>query len=409
MTQPSNATVKSGSVRFSPVLTIAIAQLFGTSLWFSANSAADDLARAWGLTATNIGMLTAAVQGGFILGTMAFALLGLADRFSASRIFCVSALLGAAFNAWFACLSGDFSAAIALRFAVGVCLAGIYPIGMKLIISWAPDRAGAALALLVGMLTLGTALPHGLRIAAAQWPWQSVMAGASALACVAAALVIHLGNGPHLPVRRHGTPNPGNPLHAFRDRQFRAVAVGYFGHMWELYAFWTVLPMLIARSSLPSLFGGLSISVLAFSIIGIGTLGCILGGMLSRSVGSARVALVALAISGACCLLLPFAADALSPGWLLFFFLIWGATVIADSPQFSAMAAKACPPALVGGALAIQNSIGFALTVVSIALASTCLGDLGMRTSWILLPGPLVGILGFLLLRRHSGRTAETA
>jgi MFS family permease len=187
--------VKRGSAQFSPVLTIAIAQLFGTSLWFSANSAADDLVRTWGLTAANIGTLTAAVQAGFILGTMAFALLGLADRFSASRIFGLAALLGAGFNAWFACLSGDFSAAIALRFAVGVCLAGIYPIGMKLIISWAPDRAGAALALLVGMLTLGTALPHGLRIAAAQWPWQYVMAGSSVLACAAAVLVLCLGNG----------------------------------------------------------------------------------------------------------------------------------------------------------------------------------------------------------------------
>ena len=401
MNQLSNATAKAGSARFSPVLTIAIAQLFGTSLWFSANSAADDLARTWGLTAANIGMLTAAVQAGFILGTMTFALLGLADRFSASRIFCLAALAGAAFNAWFACLSGDFSAAIVLRFAVGVCLAGIYPIGMKLIISWAPDRAGAALALLVGMLTLGTALPHGLRIVAAQWPWQYVMAGSSVLACVAAALVIHLGNGPHLPLRRHGAPNPGNPLHAFRDRQFRAVAVGYFGHMWELYAFWTVLPMLVARSSMPSLFGGLSISALAFAIIGIGALGCIAGGLLTRRMDSAGVALGALAISGACCLLLPFVADALSPAWLLLFFLIWGATVIADSPQFSAMAAKACPPALVGGALAIQNSIGFSLTVASIALASTCLGDLGMKTSWIFLPGPLVGILGFLMLRRR--------
>ncbi|TDF62688.1 MFS transporter [Cupriavidus sp. L7L] len=374
--------------------------MFGTSLWFSANSAADDLARTWGLTAANIGMLTAAVQSGFILGTLVFALFGLADRFSASRIFCLSALLGAAFNAWFACLSGDFSAAIGLRFAVGVCLAGIYPIGMKLIISWAPERAGAALALLVGMLTLGTALPHGLRIVAAQWPWQYVMAGSSFLACIAAAMVIHLGNGSHLPVRRQEGPNPGNPLHAFRDRQFRAVAVGYFGHMWELYAFWTVLPMLVARSSLPSLFEVQGVSALAFSITGVGAVGCVFGGLLTRWVGSAHVALSALAISGACCLLLPFAAESLSPGWLLLFFLIWGAAVVADSPQFSALAAKACPPALVGGALAIQNSIGFALTVGSIALVSTLLGDLGMRTSWILLPGPIVGILGFLLLRR---------
>ncbi|WP_258234545.1 MULTISPECIES: MFS transporter [Cupriavidus] len=131
--------MKAGTLQLYPVLTIATAQLFGTSLWFSANGAADDLARTWGLTATDIGLLTAAVQGGFILGTLILALFGLADRFSASGIFCLSGLLGAAFNTWFAFLSWDFSAAIALRFAVGVCLAGIYPIGMKLIISWAPE------------------------------------------------------------------------------------------------------------------------------------------------------------------------------------------------------------------------------------------------------------------------------
>ncbi|SPK70267.1 Transport protein, major facilitator superfamily MFS_1 (plasmid) [Cupriavidus taiwanensis] len=402
MAQSSNAALKSGWLRLDPVLTIATAQLFGTSLWFSANSAADDLARTWGLTAANIGMLTAAVQSGFILGTLVFAVFGLADRFSASRIFCLSALLGAAFNAWFACLSGDFSAAIALRFAVGVCLAGVYPIGMKLIISWAPDRAGAALALLVGMLTLGTALPHGLRIVAAQWPWQYVMAGSSLLAGIAAVMVIYLGNGPHLPMRRPGGPNPGNPLHAFRDPQFRAIAVGYFGHMWELYAFWTILPMLVARSPLPSLFETQGISALAFAIIGVGAIGCVFGGVLTRWVDSARVALSALAISGVCCFLLPFAADALSRGCLLVFFLIWGAAVVADSPQFSALAAKTCPLPLVGGALAIQNSIGFALTVASITLVSTLLGDLGMKTSWVLLPGPVLGIIGFLLLRRSS-------
>jgi len=402
MIPPSNTASRSRTSRLNPVLAIATAQLFGTSLWFSANSAADDLARAWGLTAANIGMLTAAVQGGFILGTLVFALFGLADRFSASRIFCISALLGAAFNAWFACLSGDFTAAIGLRFAVGICLAGIYPIGMKLMIGWAPERAGAALALLVGMLTLGTALPHGLRIVAAQWPWQLVMAGSSVLACIAAGMVIYLGNGPHLPARRADGPNPGNPLRAFRARQFRAVAVGYFGHMWELYAFWTMVPMLIARTSLPAQFGGQGVSALAFAVIGIGAFGCVFGGWLTRWVGSANVALTALVISGVCCLLLPVAADTLSPGWLLLFFLVWGAAVVADSPQFSALAAKACPPALIGGALAIQNSIGFALTVGSIALVSTLLGDLGMKISWLLLPGPIVGVLGFLWLRRSA-------
>ncbi|WP_258234544.1 MFS transporter [Cupriavidus pinatubonensis] len=236
----------------------------------------------------------------------------------------------------------------------------------------------------MGMLTLGAALPHGLYIVAAQWPWQYVVAGPSVLACVASAMVIFVGNGPHLPVRGASGPNPGNPLNAFRDRQFRAVAVGDFGHMWELSGFWTVLPMLVARSSLVSQVGPQGISALVFAIIGIGAFGCVVGGLITRWVDSADVALGALAISGSCCFLLPFAAEALSPGWLLLFYLIWGAAVVADSPHFSALAAMACPLALVGGALALQNSIAVALTVGSIALVSTLFGDLdGESIAWL--------------------------
>lgn len=402
MTQSITSKSSSRSTRVDPVLTIALAQFFGTSLWFSANSASDDLVKAWQISAADIGTLTAAVQAGFILGTLAFALLGIADRYRASRIFCVSAILGAIFNAWFATLSGGLHSALLLRFLVGICMAGIYPIGMKLIISWAPERAAAALSLLVGMLTLGTALPHGLRVIAAAWPWQIVIAGSSLLAGAAAVLVQLLGDGPHHPPSQ--TPcdrNPGNPIQAFRDRRFRAIAIGYFGHMWELYAFWTLVPMLISHSSLsgPGAMG--SLSGTAFAIIGVGAIGCFLGGILTRWVPSRYIALVALATSGACCLLLPLVADALSPLWLLVFFLVWGTAVVADSPQFSAMAARACPPNLVGGALAIQNSFGFALTVASIAVVTGLVGRFGLWTAWILLPGPVIGIIGFLLLSRR--------
>jgi MFS family permease len=237
--------------RFAPVATIAIAQLLGTSLWFSANSAADDLRRAWGATASDIGILTSAVQLGFILGTLVFALSGLADRFPASRIFPVCALLGALFNACFAWMSTGIASGAVFRFAVGICLAGIYPIGMKLIVSWVPERTGSALAYLVGMLTLGTALPHALRLLGAAWKWQYVIGTSSALAVLAALLIYFLGDGPHLALRK-GVPGVrmGGVLGAFASRDFRAAALGYFGHMWELYAFWTIVPLLIVHTSL---------------------------------------------------------------------------------------------------------------------------------------------------------------
>lgn len=383
----------------NPVFIIVVAQLFGTSLWFSVNSAADDLIASWGLAPAAIGTLTNAVQLGFIIGTLTFALTGLADRFAASRIFAVCAVLGALSNAAFALFASGLASGLPLRFAVGFALAGVYPLGMKLVVSWVPERAGAALAQLVGMLTLGTALPHGLRLAGAGWSWQVTILLSSLLATLAAVLIFRLGDGPHLK-RRHDAPplRLGRVLMAFAERDFRASAFGYFGHQWELYAFWTLVPALVILSGLAAP-ATRSVSGLAFAIIGVGALGCLAGGWWSQRIGSARVAAVALTLSAISCAVFPLVGN--WPDWArLTLLLLWGAAVVADSPHFSALSARACPPEIVGSALAFQNSLGFAITMFSIHLGTAWIGEWGANIAWLLLPGPLLGLLALFPLWR---------
>lgn len=377
---------------------IVLAQWLGTSLWFSPNSAADDLMLAWQIGSAQFAWLIAATQAGFIAGTLWLAWSGWADRYSTSRLFAMACIAGAVVNAGFSGSWTDFNSGLVFRFVVGLCLAGIYPLGMKMIVGWVGARSSSALGLLVGMLTLGTALPHGVRALGASLPWQSVIQVSSLLAVFGAALVYFLGDGPYL--KKTVGPRGGSfdrAFSVFRIPDFRAAALGYFGHMWELYAFWAVLPwlaaqwLLDARNVYPDTPG--SVAAISFFGIAAGFLGCVLGGRLSLRFGSAQVAACALLMSGLLCLVYPL----LGPQWLLTRLLVllaWGAFVVADSPQFSSLSARSCPPQSVGSALAIQNSIGFSITIVSITLLLNFIDVLGSKALWMLLPGPVVGLLG---------------
>ena len=396
------------------VALIVCAQWLGTSLWFSPNSAAEDLMQAWQIGPSQFAWLIAATQAGFITGTLYLAYSGWADRYSTSRIFAMACVLGAVINAMLAAGGNGFESGLVLRFAVGICLAGIYPLGMKMIVGWVGSKSGSALGLLVGMLTLGTALPHGVRALGASLPWQTVIQVSSVLALAGAALVYFLGDGPYLK-KSDGqrSASLAKAFGVFRIPDFRAAALGYFGHMWELYAFWAVLPWIAAQLLLDagSSQWGLpgSVAAISFLCIAAGFLGCVCGGRISLKIDSVYVAAFALLASGVLCLIYPL----LPSGWLLPRFavlLAWGVFVVADSPQFSSISARSCPPQSVGSALAVQNSIGFLISIVSITLLLSVIDALGSRALWILLLGPVLGLAGLWpLLARTRTKTRVAA
>ena len=370
---------------------IVLAQFCCISLWFAGNGVLDDLSKNFDLNVQALGHLTSAVQFGFISGTLLFALFTVADRYSPSRVFFFSAFIGGIFNLSLLWDGNTLWSLLIARYLTGFFLAGIYPVGMKIAADYFEEGLGKSLSFLVGALVLGTALPHLLKSSGffANWMW--VIAATSSLAFAGGLLVLIFV--PDGPFRKKGNPLKLMAIFSvFRNRELKTAAVGYFGHMWELYAFWAFVPVIL--KTYQDLYGKeLNISLWSFLIIGIGSIGCVIGGFLSQRIGIKKTAFWSLLLSCLCCLFSPLffyiSYEAIFLGILLF----WGMMVIADSPLFSTMVANNADSALKGSALTIVNCIGFAITILSIQLLNYLQLNFSPTLMYTILAiGPVLGL-----------------
>ena len=372
---------------------IVIAQFFCTSLWFAGNGVMSSLVITYKLPENALALLTSAVQFGFIAGTLTFALFTIADRFSPSKVFFISALLGAFCNIGFILENQTLTSLLSLRFFTGFFLAGIYPVGMKIATDYYQKGLGKSLGFLVGALVLGTALPHLLKDLFINLSWKNVLITTSTLAVLGGFLMlVFVKNGPFR--KKNTTLDISICFSVFKNTQFRKAAFGYFGHMWELYTFWAFVPILLLtyQNLHPEIT--FNISFLSFIIIAVGSVSCVLGGFISQKTGVQKTAYAFLLLSGICCIMAPFILHLANKTIFIIFLLFWGMVVIADSPLFSTLIAQNAPSKDKGTALTIVNCIGFLVTIISIQILGAFLNLTNSTIVFsILAIGPILGLM----------------
>ncbi len=376
---------------------LAIAELLGMSLWFSGSAVVPALTKEWNLNGEAVSWLTLSVQLGFVAGTLLSAFFNLPDIISPRHLFTLTAIAGASVNTAFGLFAHDVFLAMPLRFLTGLFLAGVYPPAMKILATWFRHGRGLALGVLVGALTLGKAMPYLVNgIGSSNWRHNVIFV--SALAVAGGLLVLFfVGDGPlALPAARFDWKQVGK---VFGNRGVRLASLGYFGHMWELYAMWTWIPFMIRASLLQRKSDPALAEVGSFLVIGCGAAGCVVAGLIADRAGRTIVTSWAMAISGTCCLIIGFLFGA-SPIALLIVAAIWGASIVADSAQFSACVTELGDPQYIGTALTIQTCLGFLLTTISIELIPRFVNMVGWRYAFMILaPGPLFGVISMLRLR----------
>lgn len=380
---------------------IVFSQFCCTTLWFASNAVISQLIDSFNLTDNALGHLTSAVNFGFIIGTLVYAVFNFADRFSPSRVFFISASMASIFN--LACIieNNTLFSLIMYRFLTGFFLAGIYPVGMKIASDYSQAGLGKALGFLVGALVLGTASPHLLNEFSIAFSWAVVFITTSILACFGGVLMLLLV--PNGPFRK---PNPKTNLFAFfkvfKNKSLRQAAFGYFGHMWELYTFWAFVPVMVSTFNKVNNGANLSVPLTSFCIIAIGSLACVIGGFTSQRVSVKKTALFALTASFLCCLLSPLFFMTQSIIAFIVFMCFWGMVVITDSPLFSTLVANNATPKNKGTAITIVNCIGFAISIISIQTITYLLNIMNSNYTYMVLAiGPVFGLLAFSKRNRN--------
>ncbi len=387
--------------KWSSITVIAICQVATLALWFSTTATLPALLAQQELSAFQQSLFTSAVQIGFVVGSLASALTGLPDRIDPRRLFALCALGGAVANASIVLLDPASELVIVLRMLTGVALAGVYPVGMKMAGSWAQRDMGLLIGLLVGALTLGSASPY-LFNAVGPTDWRVPLVGASASAAAGGLLILVANLGPNF--GKTSRFEPAYVLRAWTDRPLRYANLGYLGHMWELYAMWAWVGLFLNASfrlRMPAETAMFAANLATFLVVGIGALGCLTAGLLADRIGRTIVTIAAMAISGACCLVVGQLFG--GPTWLLLIVcLIWGFAIVADSAQFSASVAELAEPSHVGTMLTLQTALGFLLTLVTIHLMPLFAEALGWRFAFVPLAiGPFLGIWAMARLRHH--------